>query len=61
MPHAIGTLQIKQIAALLPDRFGNMSDRHLDKKVLCGWVTQPGDINGKAELQQAFDLGRSIK
>lgn len=30
-------------------------------KVLCGWVTQPGDINGKPELQQAFDLGRSIK
>ena len=30
-------------------------------KVLCGWVTQPGDIEGKPELQQAYELGRSIK
>ena len=30
-------------------------------KVLCGWVTQPGDIEGKPELKQAYDLGYSIK
>ena len=30
-------------------------------KVLCGGVTQPGDIEGKPELQQAYELGRSIK
>ena len=30
-------------------------------KVLCGWVTQPGDIEGKSELQQAYDLGKSIE
>ena len=30
-------------------------------KVLCGWVTQPGDIEGKPELEQARQLGRSIK
>ena len=30
-------------------------------KVLCGWVTQPGDIEGKPELKQAYELGRSIK
>ncbi len=29
-------------------------------KVLCGWVTQPGDIDGKPELHQAYELGRSI-
>lgn len=29
-------------------------------KVLCGWVTQPGDIEGKPELQQAYALGKSI-
>ena len=29
-------------------------------KILCGWVTQPGDIEGKPELQKAFDLGKSI-
>lgn len=29
-------------------------------KVLCGHVTQPGDIEGKAELQEAYELGRSI-
>ena len=30
-------------------------------KVLCGYVTHPGDIDGKPELQQAYDLGNSIK
>lgn len=30
-------------------------------KVLCGWVTQPGDIEGKPELQRSYELGRSIK
>ncbi len=30
-------------------------------KVLCGHVTQPGDIDGKPELQQAYDLGYSVK
>ena len=30
-------------------------------KVLCGYVTQPGDIEGKPELAQAFALGRSIR
>ena len=29
-------------------------------KVLCGWVTQPGDIAGKPELKEAYDLGYSI-
>lgn len=29
-------------------------------KVLCGYVTQPGDIDGKPELSQAYDLGKSI-
>ena len=29
-------------------------------KVLCGWVAQPGDIGGKPELKQAYELGRSI-
>ena len=29
-------------------------------KILCGYVTQPGDTDGKAELQQAYELGRSI-
>ena len=29
-------------------------------KVLCGWVTQPGDIAGKPELAQAYELGRSV-
>ena len=29
-------------------------------KVLCGWVTQPGDIEGKPELKKAYELGRSI-
>ncbi len=30
-------------------------------KVLCGNVTQPGDTDGKPELQQAYELGRSIR
>ena len=30
-------------------------------KVLCGWVTQPGDIDGKPELEQAYHLGNSIQ
>ena len=25
-----------------------------------GWVTKPGDIEGKPELQQAYELGKSI-
>ncbi len=29
-------------------------------KVLCGWVAQPGDIERKPELKNAFDLGKSI-
>ncbi len=29
-------------------------------KVLCSYVTQPGDIEGKPELKQAYDLGKSI-
>ena len=30
-------------------------------KILCGYVTQPGDIKGKPELKQAYELGSSIK
>lgn len=30
-------------------------------KVLCGYVTQPGDIEGKKELTDAYELGKSIK
>lgn len=30
-------------------------------KILCGYVTQPGDIEGKAELQMAYQLGKSIQ
>ena len=30
-------------------------------KILCGYVTQPGDIDGKPELQQAYELGKSIR
>lgn len=30
-------------------------------KVLCGWVTQPGDIEGKPELREAYELGKSIE
>ena len=29
-------------------------------KVLCGGVTQPGDIEGRAELKTAYELGASI-
>ena len=29
-------------------------------KILCGHVTQPGDIDGKPELCEAYDLGKSI-
>lgn len=28
-------------------------------KVLCGYVTQPGDIEGKKELTDAYELGKS--
>ena len=50
--------------------YGDASDKdHLEKhigwkslgKVLCGWVTQPGDIEGKPELQQAYELGKKIE
>lgn len=30
-------------------------------KVLCGYVTQPGDIEGKKELTDAYELGKSIE
>jgi multimeric flavodoxin WrbA len=30
-------------------------------KVLCGYVAQPGDANGKPELVEAYNLGKSIK
>ena len=30
-------------------------------KVLCGYVMQPGDIEGKKELTDAYELGKSIK
>ena len=30
-------------------------------KVLCGWGTQPGDTAGKKELEDAYNLGHSIK
>lgn len=30
-------------------------------KVICGHVTQPGDIDGRPELQDADTLGRSMK
>ena len=29
-------------------------------KILCGHVTQPGDADGKPELHEAYDLGKSI-
>ena len=32
----------------------------LPGKVLCGYVTQPGDIEGKKELNDAYELGKSI-
>ena len=42
---------------------------HLDKyidwksigKILCGYVTQPGDTDGKKELTQTYELGKSIQ
>ena len=34
--------------------------RHSLGKVLCGYVTQPGDIEGKKELNDAYELGKSI-
>ncbi len=30
-------------------------------KILCSNVTQPGDTEGKSELKEAYDLGKSIK
>ena len=30
-------------------------------KVLCGYVTQPGDTKGTPELKKAYDLGYSVK
>lgn len=30
-------------------------------KILCGYVTQPGDTTGKKELKEAYDLGYSIQ
>ncbi len=30
-------------------------------KVLCGYVTQPGDTEGKKELDDAYELGKTIK
>ncbi len=32
-----------------------------DGKALCCWATQPGDIEGKPELEDAWQLGRSIQ
>ena len=29
-------------------------------KILCAYVTQPGDTEGKEELKQAYELGKSI-
>ncbi|MBR0091106.1 MAG: flavodoxin family protein [Lachnospiraceae bacterium] len=29
-------------------------------KILCGYVTQPGDTDGKKELQEAYELGKTI-
>jgi len=29
-------------------------------KILCAYVTQPGDTEGKEEVRQAYELGRSI-
>ena len=29
-------------------------------KILCGYVTQPGDTKGKPELEKAYELGKSI-
>ena len=30
-------------------------------KVLCGYVTQPGDTKERPELKQAYELGRSVE
>lgn len=30
-------------------------------KILCGYVTQPGDTEGKNELKEAYELGRAIQ
>lgn len=30
-------------------------------KILCGYVTQPGDTRGKKELNDAYELGKSIQ
>ena len=30
-------------------------------KILCGYVTQPGDTDGKKELVEAYELGKSIQ
>ena len=30
-------------------------------KVLCGYVTQPGDVDGKPEVEKAYNLGKSIR
>ena len=30
-------------------------------KILCGYVTQPGDTDGKKELREAYELGKSIQ
>lgn len=30
-------------------------------KILCGHVTQPGDTEGKKELEDAYELGKSIR
>ena len=29
-------------------------------KILCGYVTQPGDTEGKSEVQDAYELGKNI-
>ena len=30
-------------------------------KVLCGYVTQPGDTKERSELKQAYELGKSVE
>ena len=30
-------------------------------KILCGHVTQPGDTDGRKELTEAYELGKSIQ
>jgi NAD(P)H-dependent FMN reductase len=30
-------------------------------KVLCGYVTQPGDTKERPELKQAYELGKSVE